>query len=250
MPQLILPGDELSGLLDQACARKLLAGITFYDKNRWLTLRGRLQAVRDDVVWMEYPSGTARNPSKPLGTGDEVGVSFRMRSYRYSFTSVVRQVTRYKTDEGEAKALGLVCPKQVRQEERRIYPRQEVLGEDRARVSFWPGGRAVEPSGICPDRPVWCGNMLDLSEGGFSVRTSWDAGDLLEAGDVVGVRLQFGNTPVPLYANAQLRHVAQDGTMCVLGFQFSAMESTDGSRRTLEDIAGRVRAYEGSAVEA
>jgi hypothetical protein len=113
----------------------------------------------------------------------------------------------------------------------------------KARVSFWPGGRAVEPKGLSAHRPVWSGSLVDISRQGFAVRTGWDSGQYLEVGDIIGARLLFEGHQVPVYANGQLRHAFMEGNMGVLGFQFVGMEDTDEGRSALAFIGARVEEY-------
>jgi hypothetical protein len=118
-----------------------------------------------------------------------------------------------------------------------------VDASGKARVSFWPGGRAVEPKGLSPHRPVWGGSLVDLSRQGFAVRTSWDAGGYLEVGDIIGARMLFDGHQLPIYVNAQLRHAFMEGNMGVLGFQFVGMGDTDEGRDALAFMSARVDEY-------
>jgi c-di-GMP-binding flagellar brake protein YcgR len=104
-----------------------------------------------------------------------------------------------------------------------------------------------EPAGTSPDRPVWTGRIVDLSAGGFSVRTTEESIRLLEPGYFVGTRLVFGVGQEAVYADASVRHIAagEDGT--VVGFQFLGLEYTDAGKQSLRTISRKVAEYQAAA---
>ncbi|MBE3123259.1 MAG: PilZ domain-containing protein, partial [Planctomycetes bacterium] len=232
-------------VLSMAARQKIPASATYHDANRWLTFHGRASSIEEGRLAFDALEGSGRVPSQPIGVGSEMGISFRMGPYKYSFTTTVAAVRPYQREDGvTVLAMTIQRPRLIQQMDRRIYPRTEVSLSHKARVTFWPGGRALEPAEQSPDRPVWGGTLVDLSTHGFGVRTSMDAGNLLETGDLVGARLLFGDTPVPLYVNVQLRHVGPEGSMCVLGLQFVGMELTEEGRASQALIDQRVKQLE------
>ena len=68
---------------------------------------------------------------------------------------------------------------------------------------------------------------------------------MLDVGDSVGVRLSFGSGQESVYANAQLRHVAAEGSgQWSIGFQFVGLTQTAEGRETLKFIGQKVTEFQ------
>ena len=85
--------------------------------------------------------------------------------------------------------------------------------------------------------------MTNISAGGFQVRTARQRAPQLEAGDVVGVRIELGQEYEPVLADAQLRHEdTDDRGVTLMGFQFVALsqyaEGRDALRRISKIVCG------------
>jgi len=245
MPSYLLSAEQADPVLRMAARKNVRAAVTFRDVNRWLTFHGNLTSLEDGCLGFESLESSGREPSASLTAGAEVGVTFRMGPYKYSFNTVTVEAKTVRREGDQAGlALSVRAPQQMQQMDRRVYPRTAVPESRRVRAFFWPGGRAVEPSGLTPDRPTWSANVVDLSLNGFGLRTSLDAGNLLEIGDLVGAKLTFPDVAAPVYVNLQVRHVIAEGTMCLLGLQFAGMELTDEGREALDLLARKVREFE------
>ena len=108
------------------------------------------------------------------------------------------------------------------------------------RATFWLGGQDAHPGEASVEAPIWSGRILNLSTGGLLVRTSYEAAKYVEVGDIVGVQVIFGKGD-PVMVDAQLRHVARDGEMALIGLQFvedrAAPDRNAGVRVIREKIA-------------
>jgi hypothetical protein len=74
-----------------------------------------------------------------------------------------------------------------RQITNRLFDRVAVPSGQRVSAMFWPGGLELPPVENSPETPVWFGDLVDLSVGGFALRAQHEVRTLLSAGDIVGV---------------------------------------------------------------
>ena len=227
---------DLKESLVTAAAKGTEVCVILHDKNRWLVLRSHVAGFSSGCFWLASPRGP-RKPSAPFGAGTQLGFSLRLGSFRYSFLSSVAQVL---PSEELPAAVGVRLPQAGLRVDRRTHRRVLAGGKQPVRVAFWPGSKDAPPQGVQPDRPLWCGSAVDISLGGLAVRTSWDAGNLLEPGDIVAARIMFGQDPEPVDVQLQLRHATRDGAMGVLGFVFIDVLGSEEGRATLERIAQKV----------
>jgi hypothetical protein len=240
----MLSGAEAESALAMAARRHIPVALTLLDRNRWLTYRGDLMAVEKGRLWIRSSLENPRTAADPLALNTKVGLMFRMGPHKYNGLVQILQFAELADESGQpVKAVSVSLPSELERMERRVHDRLEVDASGKARVSFWSGGRAVEPKGPSPHRPVWGGSLVDISRQGFAVRTSWDSGQYLEVGDIIGARMLFDGHPVPVYVNAQLRHAFMEGNMGVLRFQFVGMADTDEGRNALDFMAARVDEY-------
>jgi c-di-GMP-binding flagellar brake protein YcgR len=237
---------EIGQIMLVAAERAVPVAITVRQGDRWGNLQSRAAGLRNDCLLLEMPMGPQGNLHE-FSTGESVGVSLKLKHHKYLFLAEVADRSPAFGRAEEGPLLVLSRPTRMQRLQRRAYVRAAVPEGCIARVAFWLGGRTNEPSGTSPDRPVWNGRVVDLSAGGFSVRTPEDSVRMLETGYLMGARLVFGVGQEALYADVCLRHMASEGSGILLGFQFLALEHSEAGRQTLRAISRKVGEFHAAA---
>jgi c-di-GMP-binding flagellar brake protein YcgR len=237
---------EIGQVMLVAAERSVPMAVTVRQGDRWENLQSRAVGLRDDCLLLEMPMGPQGNLHE-FRAGESVGASLKLKHHKYLFLSEVADSAAAdgRGDDGPLLVLGR--PTRMQRLQRRAYIRANVPDGSVARSAFWLGGRMSEPAGTSPDRPVWNGRVINLSAGGFSVRSAEESARVLETGYLMGVRLVFGVGQEAVYADACLRHIEPDEGGVILGFQFIALEHSEEGRQALRSISRKVGEFQAVA---
>ena len=236
---------EISQVISSAADRCVPVTVTVRAEQQWMNLHSRVAGARNQCLLVEMPM-TDKGIAHEFAAGEDVGLSLKLKHHKYLFLSSV--VDRLPSDGGvDGPLLALGRPIRMQRLQRRAYVRAEVPDGSIVRGAFWLGGRACEPAGTSPDRPVWQGRVVNLSAGGFSLRTGDESIRVLESGYVVGVRMRFGVGREAFFADAMVRHITVEEGKFVVGFQFLGLEHTDEGKDVLMAISRKVGEYQAYA---
>ena len=236
-----LSAEETGEALAQAAERTLQLRVTVRRQNRWLSFRSHFIVMHEGHFWIEFPTADTGEAAFDYADDEELGLMFHLGPARCLFSGIAIAQESYTGESGQDKRALRMKPAGVMQRsQRRLHQREDAHADWQARVSFWLGGREVEPDQAHVDAPVWSGRLIDLSTGGLLVRVSIGAARYIEPGDIVGICLAFGADGRNVYLDAQLRHSDPDGEMALMGFQFVDVE-TDYAREALAVIADKLR---------
>jgi c-di-GMP-binding flagellar brake protein YcgR len=236
---------EIAQVILSAAQRSLPLTITVRDGEHWANYPSRLVGVKDHCLLVERPSGD-QVAAGAFSAGQSIGVSLKLKHHKYLFLANVACEPAPALVQGDdAPLLLLGLPTRMQRLQRRAYIRAEVPGGCVARAAFWVGGHKDEPAG--PDRPVWSGRVINLSAGGFSVRTGEKSVRFLEVGDLVGTRLVFGIGQEAVYADACVRHFSLSDEGTVVGFQFLGLEYSDEGKTALQALSLKVNEFQAAA---
>ena len=238
---------EVAMVLASAAERNVPLSITVRDGAHWAVFQGRLAGLKDQCLLVERPTD-GQGAACQFSPGQSIGVSLKLKHHKYLFLATVAGEEAGGEAGLDGRGMLVLCrPTRMQRLQRRAYVRAAVPVGCLARASFWLGGHVNEPAGTSPDRPVWNGRVLDLSAGGFSVRTSEEPVGLLEVGDLVGARLVFGVGQEAVYTDASVRHIAGAEGGTTVGFQFLGLEHTDAGKGALRTISRKVAEYQAAA---
>lgn len=239
-----LDGRQISEVIQEAVDRHIPVTVTIRRGKAWTNLRSRAIAIQKGHLWIEQPLAEGVVAPREFAPAEKLGLAFKLKHYKYIFTATVAGMERFRLDDGVCVLVLSVCiPSRMQRLQRRAFFREDVPEGCIVRASFWLGGREDEPAGTTPDRPVWCGRVINLSAGGFQVRTTAGPIDVLDVGDIVGVHLAFGTAEESFCADAQFRHSKQDGRETLLGFQFMGLAQTPAGRAALQLINAKLSEY-------
>ncbi len=223
---------EINEVISSAADKATPVTVTIRLGGRWANLRSRMTQRQGQYLLIEPPVAES-GCGCPIAVGQGLGISLKLKHHKYVFQAVAAGAS--PSDQGPL--LALEFPAKMQRLQRRAYLRADVPNGFIVRASFWLGDHATEPSGTSPDRPVWSGRVLNLSAGGYLVRTSDTSSRSVEEGDLIGVRLLFGTGDEAIFADAQVRHVEVQDEQTILGFQFIGMEQTEQGRQSLQSIS-------------
>ncbi len=236
-----LTNAQINDALEGAAQKHIPLTLTIRCGNRWINLRSRGVAVRAEHLIVEFPVMEDGFTPYEFAPAERVGGSFKLKHYKHIFSTVFTGTTKVRLDDGqEMSVVSLCAPTKMQRLQRRAYFRVEVPGNRIVRASIWLGGCENEPAGTSPERPVWTGQVLNISAGGFRMRTGSDATYLLDPNDVMGTRLIFGTGRETVYADAQLRHAEPSEGGSLMGLQFLGLAQTPQGLKTLQFISSKV----------
>lgn len=235
---------QIKEIISEAASRQVPAAVTLRADTGWIQLRSRMVGADDERVLIEPPVAEDGTP-REFAPGARIGITFKLRHHKYVCEATVAGPHPLVLDDGSSiQVLGLCRPTRMQRIQRRAFFRADVPAGRVVRASFWLGGREAEPNGTTPDKPVLTGRVMNISAGGFQVRTADRLPEIMESGYLVGVRISFGAGAEGIFADAQIRHVASDGDGFVIGFQFIGLGQTVEGKSTLRLIASKVNEFQ------
>ncbi len=236
-------GRQINEILSLAGKKQVPVTIIVRTEKSWLSFHSRILSVGMGHIWLRPPIGGDVDAAHEFIPSEEVGLTFKLKHHKYICgVKVIGMRALSDSQDGQVPALVVCYPSNIRMLQRRVFERVEVPPGRIVRASFWLGGKDAEPNGASPDSPIWCGQVTDISAGGFQVSAAKSAAASLDVGDLVGVRLVFGVGGHSVYTDAQFRH-ARDGQSCenvLLGFQFMGLDQTLKGRAALRLIVAKV----------
>jgi len=240
-----LNGPQIDEAVQSAVERCVPVAASVRSGAGWLNLRTRFVATRGDRVLVELPGAGEGHGPWEFTPADKLGMSFKLKHHKHLCTATVAGIEQYAIGDGETiPVLSLCWPVRMQRLQRRAYMRADVPNGHIVRASFWLGGRGAEPSGTSTSAPVWSGTVSNLSAGGLQLHCDDDLAGVLEAGDVVGVRILFGVGEEAVYSDAQFRHIERNAGGYLLGFQFVGLEQTREGHQALRLISNKVSEYQ------
>ena len=166
-PRRILSAEEASNMFDEAVRQNALAVLTVHEKGNWHTFKSRFLERDGNRRFIVLDCQETHGTQPPaLSTGRYVGLSFRYKSRKVMFATVVEAKGRYLVDGKTAvPAVRYRWPESMTELQRRAYYRTPIPAEVRILVNVWPGGVAARPTAQGSALSVVTGEALDLSCG-------------------------------------------------------------------------------------
>lgn len=228
----------------QAAQKRVPATVTVREGDGWANFLSRFLSADEQRFVLAQPVDALTGQVGALGVGDKVAVSFKLRHHKHMLSATVGAVgVSAPADQADARALSVLIPPRMQRMQRRAFIRVTVPSGRIVRAAVWPGTCDAEPAEARPDRPVWCGQVTNLSAGGFQVRVARTSPDVLDVGDAVGARIAFGVDGETVYVDARCRHALPEGDDALLGFQFMGLDQTLGGRAALALIGTKTEQF-------
>lgn len=240
-----LSAKQIDEVIHAAAEREIPAIITISREGSWANLHSRILAIRDSHLLLELPAFYPGEIPHEFVPAERIGISFKLKHHKHILAARLVAQERVVTDDGtEVPVLATVLPSRMQRLQRRAFLRVHVPANRIVRASFWLGGCSMEPAGTSPDRPVWSGQVVNLSAGGFQLSADPVSVEGLETGETVGVRLVFGTDGETIYSDAQFRHMEIERGRAMLGFQFIGLTETPEGRVALQMLSAKVGEFQ------
>lgn len=243
-PRRLLAPHDTTAVLDQAVRERALAILTFQDGNDWATFKSRFLECdpKGRFFVLDYQA-VNEEPLPPIAPGQYMGVSFRQKSRKILFSTVVEAKGHFVLEDKTAvPAVRYRWPNSLTELQRRAYYRTPVPPTMALLASMWPGGATARKDAQAASLQVLTGDLADLSCGGAMIRLHQTAPPSWVEGDLIGVELQMPDGRSPLQLDARYRGVRHDEQNTLgVAVQFVGLELSVDGRVVLQRLAGSVQ---------
>lgn len=193
-----------------------------------LTYRSRFLEVdfKKQLLVIDVPTSDSQE-GKPLARGERFEGFFTFKKFRYLFNSVVLGHTKFKLQRNEVMAFFIRLPKGLLDGDRRDYFRVQTSMRPPVSVLFHlyeQGASDPVMSTVVENSPQeFQAEMVDISGGGFSIRTKLGDSPLdLKVGDVIDVkfRLKKGMEEMTIWSIVRNKRKYKGTEIVIWGLQF------------------------------
>ncbi|MGE0478883.1 MAG: flagellar brake protein [Phycisphaerae bacterium] len=230
-------------ILDHAVSESALAVITLQEGGDWRSFKSRFleRDPRERFFVLDYLP--ANGETLPLLTpGQYAGVSFRHKSRKIMFATIIEATGRFALPDGSTMpAIRYRWPESFTELQRRVYYRTPVPSGIHLLASLWRGGAGAAGK---PDSEPFSGRLVNLSCGGALVRLGQGTTPAWEENATLGVEVQLADGRSAVVVDARYRGTRPDesGAPCA-AFQFIGLEMTLDGRVVLNRIARCVQRF-------
>lgn len=245
-PRRILDELEAAEILDRAVKEHALAVVTLREDDDWHTFKSRFleRDVNRRFFVLDCQETHGATPP-PLTVGQHIGISFRHKSRKVMFASVVEARGKFMVEDGSSvSAIRYRWPDALTELQRRAYYRTPVPSGTAVRVSIWSGG--IRARGRAQERPleIITGKSADLSCGGTLIQLSTQTAPALRNDQVVGAEIGLPDGRPPLVLDAYFRGIRTDADGSpTVAIQFVGLELSADGRNILKRLARCIQKF-------
>ena len=245
-PRRIITSEETAQILDEAVSQSALAVLSIHEDGEWKMFKSRFlerDANRRFVV-LDYQDTHGTTPPE-LIPGQYVGLSFRYKSRKVMFATVVEAKGRYLIGgDNSVPAVRYRWPETMTELQRRAYYRTPVPSDVRLLTNLWAGGVAARQSAQGDTLSVVTGEALDMSCGGTLIKLNQLEMPSWTDNETLGVELHLPDGQPPLLLDAYYRGTRHDTTnhLCA-AVQFVGLELSLENRGVLQRLARLVQKF-------
>lgn len=243
-PRRVLEPRDTTAIFDRAVQERALAVLTLQDGTNWSTLKSRF-LERDGngrFFVLDYQS-IDDQPLPPVSPGQYVGVSFRQKSRKILFATVVEAKGHFVQDDQQSiAAVRYRWPESLTELQRRAYYRTPVPPEMTLQASVWSGGAAQRAASQGETLQIAAGQLADLSCGGAMIQLNGPLPGNWAENDLLGVELQLPDGRAAITLDVRHRGVRQsENGQAGLAIQFVGLEMLPDGRAVLQRMAACVQ---------
>lgn len=243
-PRRMLTPLDASAIFDRAVQERALAVLTFQDGHEWYSFKSRFlerDAQRRFFV-LDYQA-VDDHPLPSVAPGQYLGVSFRQKSRKLLFATIVEAKGHFVLDDQTTvPAIRYRWPDGMTELQRRAYFRTPIPAEMPLNVSIWAGGVLARARAQTEALQVISGDLCDLSCGGALVRLHHPAPPDWVMEQTIGVEMHLPDGRAPILVDARYRGARTDESGALnLALQFVGLELTVDGRLVLQRLANSVQ---------
>jgi c-di-GMP-binding flagellar brake protein YcgR len=242
----VAAAQDAAQMFAEAARTRAIAVLTVQRDGRLDTFKCRfLEAhpARGFFV-LDYP-GPGETPMPELAPGQYVGISFRYKSRKVLFATVVEAKGKFVIDDDTSiAAVRYRWPQSLTELQRRAYLRTPIPEDVRVTATLWSGGAAERAAAHSDSSTLLHGELIDLSCGGALVRLSPATSQAAADTDLLGIELTLPDGRPPIMTDVTSRGTRFDetGAAC-LAVQFVGLEMSLDGRVVLQRIAACVQRW-------
>ncbi len=243
-PRRLVAAHDATDIFDRAVREHALAVLTIQDDQQWHTFKSRF-LERDPkgrfFVLDHQAVGDQALPS--VSPGQCLGVSFRQKSRKLLFATVVEAKGHFVLDNNESVA-AVRCrwPDSMTELQRRAYHRTPVPGDMTFVASLWEGGAQARAAAQGQPLAVLSGNLADLSCGGALVLVHTLKPPPWSDEQTLGMELQLPDGRAPITVDVRYRGTrAEVGGELSVAIQFVGLELSPDGQVVLQRLANSVQ---------
>jgi len=243
-PRRLLAPRDTAALFDRAVEERALAVLTLQEGHGWQSFKSRFleRDPRGRYFVLDYVDENGA-PPPVVAPGQYVGVSFRQRSHKLLFATVVEAKGHYLLpDRTTVPAVRYRWPDSLTEVQRRSYFRTPVPAELTLLATLWLGGVPARTDAQNTALGIATGELADLSCGGALVRLHQAVPPDWPTDCTLGIELQMPDGRPPLTVDVRFRGVRTDSAGAVnAAIQFIGLEVTPDGNLVLQRLAGAVQ---------
>ncbi len=243
-PRRVLASRDATEIFDRAVQERALAVITLQNGTSWVTFKSRFleRDANQRFFVLDYAAPNGEQ-LPPLAPGQYVGISFRQKSRKVLFATVVEAKGHFVLDDqSSVTAIRYRWPESMTELQRRAYYRTPVPADMKLAVSMWPGGIAARGQAQSSALQVVTGDLGDISCGGCLVRTNPGATSTWADDDLLGAEIELPDGRAPILLDVRYRGMRQDEHgVPGAALQFMGLELTPDGRLVLQRLAQSVQ---------
>lgn len=243
-PRRLITPHDAAQIFDRAVHERALAVLTLQDGHLWQTFKSRFleRDPRGRFFVLDYqPVDTT--PLPPVAPGQYLGVSFRQRSRKLLFATVVEAKGHFVLDDKTTvPAVRYRWPDSVTELQRRAYYRTPVPPGTTLLASLWAGGTAARASAQGSTLQVSTGELADLSCGGALIRLHQTQRPDWPDEHTLGLEVQLPDGRPPITIDVRYRGARPDENGILnAAVQFVGLEINADGRAVLQRLANSVQ---------
>jgi c-di-GMP-binding flagellar brake protein YcgR len=243
-PRRLMSPRDATAIFDRAVEEHALAVLTFQSADDWQSFKSRFleRDPKGRFFVLDYESVDNETPPT-LTPGQYLGISFRQRSRKLLFATVVEAKGHYVLDQTTTvPAIRYRWPDTITELQRRAYHRTPVAENMTLVVSLWPGGLRARGDAQQAALQVATAELSDVSCGGALVRMHQPGPPSWSPNQTLGVELQLPDGRPPILVDALFRGARSDESGVVsAAIQFVGLELTVDGRLVLQRLANSVQ---------
>jgi c-di-GMP-binding flagellar brake protein YcgR len=243
-PRRLLVPRDTGNVLDLAVQERTLAILTFQQGTDWITFKSRFleRDAQQRFFVLDYQTVNG-DALPPLQSGQYVGLSFRQRSRKILFATVVEAKGHYVLeDKSTVPAIRYRWPNSMTELQRRAYYRTPVPESMMLLASLWSGGARARPAAQAATLEVITGDLADISCGGAMVRLHQPNPPTWEDNSILGLELQMPDGRAPICVDVRFRGLRPEPTSRIgAAVQFVGLEVAPEGQAILERLASSVQ---------
>lgn len=234
-------------LFDLAVSEHALAVVTMQEGAEWRTFKSRFleRDPQERFFVLDYAPLNGEDLPK-LMPGQYAGVSFRHKSRKIMFATVIEATGRFSVDDANSvAAVRYRWPESFTELQRRVYYRTPVPDGVNLLAHVWAGGVKARAAGqgsrACR---VLAGRLADVSCGGALIRLAQNTAPNWEENSTVGAELHLADGRPPILLDARFRGCRnEDSEGLTAAIQFIGLEVSLDGRVNLNRLARCVQRF-------